>query len=64
MDVQCDAFLSKPIPGNANQLVLFLKIREGEWHMEGLRIGDQLYGAEFGLFGSVDGMTASVCQSD
>ena len=29
--------------------------------MEGLRIGDQLYGAEFGLFGSVDGRNDGEC---
>ena len=49
LDVQRDDFLSKPIPGNANLLVLFLKIRVGEWNMKGQRIGYQLYGAEFGL---------------
>ena len=29
--------------------------------MEGLRIGYQLYGAEFGLFGSVDGWNDGEC---
>ena len=61
LDVKCDAFLSKSIPGDADLITLFLKIRVGEWHMEGLRIGDQLYGAEFGLFGSVDGRNDGEC---
>ena len=61
LDVKCDAFLSKSIPGDADLIILFLKIRVGEWHMEGLRIGDQLYGAEFGLFGSVDGRNDGEC---
>lgn len=61
LDVQRDDFLSKPIPGNANLLVLFLKIRVGEWNMKGQRIGYQLYGAEFGLFGSVDGRNDGEC---
>ena len=29
--------------------------------MKGLRIGNQLYGAEFGLFGSVDGWNDGEC---
>ena len=61
LDVQCDAFLSKSIPGNANLTVLFLKIRVGEWRLERLRVGNQLYGAEFGLFGSVHRRNDSEC---
>lgn len=61
LNIQHDAFLSKSIPGNANLTVLFLKIRVGEWHLERLRVGNQLYGAEFGLFGSVHGRNDSEC---
>lgn len=61
LDVQRDAFLSKSIPGNANLTVLFLKIRVGEWHLERLGVGNQLYDAECGLFGSVHGRNDSEC---
>ena len=61
LDVQDNAFFSKPIPGNADLIAFPVKNRVGEWHMEGLRIGDQLYGAEFGLFGSVDGRNDGEC---
>ena len=47
VDVQRDAFFSKPIPSDADLIVLFLKIRVVEWNMEGLSIGDQLYGTVF-----------------
>ena len=61
LDVQRDAFHSKPISGNANLLVLFLKSRVGEWNMGGLRVGYQLNGAEFGFSGSVDGRNDGEC---
>ena len=38
-DIQRDTFLSKTIPGNAYLIVFLVKIRVGEWNMEGLRIG-------------------------
>lgn len=60
-DIQRDTFLSKPIPGDADLIILFLKIRVGEWHMEGLRIGYQLYGTVFGFFGSVNGRNDGEC---
>lgn len=41
---------AEPIPGNLNLAAVFLKIRVREWNMKRLRIGNQLYGAEFGLF--------------
>ena len=59
--VKCDAFLSKPIPSDANLITLFLKIRVGEWHMEGLRIGYQLYGTVFGFFDSVNRRNNGKC---
>ena len=61
LDIQRDAFLPKPISSNTDLIILFLKNRVGEWQMEGLRIGYQLYGAEFGLFGSVDGWNDGEC---
>ena len=39
--------LPKPISGNIDLITLFLKIRVGEWNMEGLRISYQLYGTVF-----------------
>lgn len=47
VEVQRDAFHTKPIPSDADMIALFLKIRGGEWHMEGLGIRDQLYGRVF-----------------
>lgn len=61
LDVQRDAFHSKPIPGNANLLVLFLKNRVGEWHLERLRVGNQLNGTVFGFFGSMNGRNDGEC---
>lgn len=61
MDVQRDAFFSKPIPGNADLIVFLVKIRVWEWYMEGLRIGYQLYGTVFGFFGSVNGRNDGEC---
>ena len=61
LDIQRDAFLPKPISSNTDLIIPFLKNRVGEWQMEGLRIAYQLYGAEFGLFGSVDGWNDGEC---
>lgn len=61
LDVQRDAFVSKSIPSDANLIALFLKIRVGEWHLERLRVGNQLYGAELGLFGSVNRRNNGKC---
>lgn len=61
VDVQRDAFFSKPISGNADLIVFLVKIRVGEWYMEGLRIGYQLYGTVFGFFGSVNGRNDGKC---
>ncbi|MGM9589984.1 MAG: hypothetical protein ACI3V0_07425 [Faecousia sp.] len=47
VDVQCDPIFSKSISGHAALIVPFMKIRAGEWHMEGLCIGNQLYGTVF-----------------
>ena len=47
LDIQCDTVLPKPISGNIDLITLFLKIRVGEWNMEGLRISYQLYGTVF-----------------
>ena len=60
-DVQRDTFFYKPIPGNADLIAFPVKNRVGEWHMEGLRIGYQLYGTVFGFFGSVNGGNDGEC---
>lgn len=60
-DVQHDAFSSKLISRNGDLIALLLKIRVGEWNKEGLRIGYQLYGTVFGLFGSVNGWNDGKC---
>lgn len=61
LDVQRDTFLSKPIPGDTDQIVFLVKIRVGEWDMKGLRIGYQLYGTVFEFFGSVDRRNDGEC---
>lgn len=61
MDIQHDAFPSKQIPSDANLITLFLKFRVGEWHLERLRIGNQLDGAEVGLLGSVNRRNNGKC---
>ena len=47
VNVQRDAFFSKPIPGDADLIACLVKIRVGKLDMKGLRIGDQLYGTVF-----------------
>ena len=42
-------------------LVFLVKIRVAVWNMEGLYIGDHLYGTEFRLSGSVDGRNDGKC---
>lgn len=61
LDVERDALLPKAISGNVDLIAFPVKIKVGVWNMEGLRIGDQLYGTEFGLPGSVDGRNDDEC---
>lgn len=60
-DVQRDTVLSKSIPPNADLIILFLKIRVGEWYLERLGVGNQLYGTVFGFFGSVNRWNNGKC---
>lgn len=61
LDVQRDTVLSKSIPPNADLTILFLKIRVGEWYLERLGVGNQLYGTVFGFFGSVNRRNNGKC---
>lgn len=61
VDVQRNALFSKATPGNVDLTVVLVKIRVGERNMEGLRIGYQLYGAEFGFTRTVNRRNDSEC---
>ena len=61
MYVQRNALFSKATPGNVDLTVVLVKIRVGERNMEGLRIGYQLYGAEFGFTRTVNRRNDSEC---